>query len=201
MKSQYSHFIISDYVNAARHIDMSTYAPAQWKRLLYLGLSFSLCGVIAIVLPNFVTLALNVLLGIIVLSIGVLSAYYALSARPYSDDSWPAVSSVVLIVCGLLLLFNPLIGAVSLTLILAIFFILTGLGKLALAEIIRPYITWNWVLISGLIDIGLSFFILFNLVEVSNNLLGILLGISFLMQGWWNIRLALNLRKLNIPLN
>ena len=150
---------------------------------------------------NFVTLALNVLLGFIVLIIGFLSAYYAMSARPYSDDRWPAVSSVVLIICGLLLFFNPVIGAVSLTLIIATFFIFTGLGKLALAEIIRPNTTWNWILISGLVDIGLSFLIFFNLVEVSNNLLGILLGISFLVQGWWNIRLALNLRKLNISLN
>ena len=195
MRSRLSHFISlhSSVVNdgAAN----TGFAPSQWRWLLNLGIGFLVSGMIAIALPQLVTSTLNVLFGVLLLLIGIATAYYAYQVRFMSYDRWPSLTSLTLIVCGLLLIVFPKFGAISITLIIAIFFIFTGLGKLTLAQLIRPHTTRLWIFFSGFIDLCLSFLIFFNLNNTADWLLGLLLGISLIVQGLWNIRLSLLIRK------
>jgi len=84
-------------------------------------------------------------------------------------------------VIGLFVLRNPVIGAVALTLASGVAFFASGLTRLAWSFTDRQ---GRFVLfISGLISLGLGFFVLFNLGAATLVLLGTLLGVQTLLEG------------------
>lgn len=82
---------------------------------------------------------------------------------------------------GLFFLRNPTIGALSLTLLAGSMFLATGLVRIFLGFQVSEA---RWVLvISGLISVTLGLLVLFNLLEATLTLLGILLGVQTLLEG------------------
>ncbi len=188
--------ILNNSSRSGRILDIDV-RQEQWQRLFKLGVVFLIAGILTIALSQFITSAVNVFLGVILLVTGVLSFVYAVSIRNYSQDRWPWYTAISLIIIGILLIINPTIGAISITLLLGIFFMFTGLGKLTLGQVVKNKPVSKWVLINGFIDILLSFLIFFNLQNFAAWLLGALLGISLCMQGLWNIRLAKNIQQIS----
>lgn len=95
---------------------------------------------------------------------------------------WSAVlGGAILAVIGLFILRNPVVGAVALTLGAGVTFFVSGLTRMAWAfgaESGRLLL-----ILSGLVSLGLGFFVLFNLGAATLTLLGTLLGIQTLLEG------------------
>lgn len=86
-----------------------------------------------------------------------------------------------LTVMGLFILRNPVVGAVALTLASGVVFFASGLTRMAWAFTDRQ---GRFVLfLSGLVSVGLGFFVLFNLGAATLTLLGTLLGVQTLLEG------------------
>jgi uncharacterized membrane protein HdeD (DUF308 family) len=79
---------------------------------------------------------------------------------------------------------------VLLTLLLAAVFVIDGAAQLALAFELRPVDGWGWMLLSGIIAIGVGMLLAAELQEMSLVTLGILLGVSFLITGLARIVLS-----------
>lgn len=95
---------------------------------------------------------------------------------------WSAVlGGAVLTVVGLFILRNPAVGAVALTLASGMTFFVSGLARMAWSFAEGP---GRLVLfVSGLVSLGLGFYVLFNLGTATLVLLGTLLGIQTLLEG------------------
>jgi uncharacterized membrane protein HdeD (DUF308 family) len=121
------------------------------------------------------------LLGWMALIAGILLAAGAF-AKMRSGGFWSAAfGGVVLIVLGLFILRNPLMGALTITLLTGALFLSTGLARIAGAGHFGPD---RWlIVISGIISVGLGLFVLFNIVSASLTLVGVLLGIQTLIEG------------------
>ena len=121
------------------------------------------------------------LLGWMALIAGILLAAGAFS-KMRSGGFWSAAfGGVVLIVLGLFILRNPLMGALTITLLTGALFLSTGLARIAGAG---HFGADRWlIVISGLISVGLGLFVLFNIVSASLTLVGVLLGIQTLIEG------------------
>ena len=87
------------------------------------------------------------------------------------------------LIAGLFLVFNPISGALSLTILLGVLFLIQGAFELALAFEMRPAANWIWMLLSGLASVILAIVIALGLPGISVVALGILLGINFLSTG------------------
>ena len=74
---------------------------------------------------------------------------------------WQGLSGLVYLVGGLLAFFNPLAGAVALTLVLAATFIVDGLVRIALALGSRPLDHWGLVLAGGIVSLLVGLYIAF----------------------------------------
>ena len=99
-----------------------------------------------------------------------------------SGGFWSAaIGGALLAVIGLIFLRNPLVGALTLTLIAGSLFLVSGLVRIV-ASFQVPQARWA-LLLSGLISAGLGLLVLFNLVEATLTLLGILLGIQAIVEG------------------
>lgn len=102
--------------------------------------------------------------------------------RIKSGGFWSAVlGGAILTVIGLFVLRNPVVGAVALTLGAGVTFFVSGLTRIAWAFAADK--GRILLIISGLVSLGLGFFVLFNLGAATLALLGTLLGIQTLLEG------------------
>lgn len=152
-------------------------------RLFWLGLLLILLGIAAIAFPEFGTLAATLLTGWTLLIAGVLifvSSFWIHGTGPFFAANLFGLLSGA---AGVFLLFNPLAGAVALTLILGIMFMFQGASELVFALEVRPAKGWGGMLVSGLASVALAIIIVSGWPGISAVALGILLGINFLTTG------------------
>ena len=91
---------------------------------------------------------------------------------------------------GILLLY-PLTGILSLTLVIAVFFMAGGLFRILLAFRLRPLDHWGWLLVSGILSLLLAAIILTQWPTAAAWLLGLLVGIDLMFSGWTLLMLGI----------
>ena len=96
------------------------------------GILMFICGLIAIALPLISSIGIVILLAWVILFAGVSHLIFAFHARGVGSVLWQILLAVLYIVAGIYLLINPLLGVVSLTLVLAVFLVLEGIIEIAL---------------------------------------------------------------------
>src|SRR6266851_5706329 len=106
------------------------------------------------------------------------------------------VLGMLAIAAGIVLLGWPISGAVSLTLLLIVFFVIEGVASIMYALEHKKELTgrWAWMLVSGIIDLILAVIILAGLPETAKWALGLLVGINMLFGGTSMIAIALHAR-------
>jgi uncharacterized membrane protein HdeD (DUF308 family) len=152
-------------------------------RLLWIGLAMALVGVAAIVFPMISTLVAALLVGWIFLLSGILMFAGAFSIHGTGPFFGALLISLLTTIAGVFLLFNPFAGALALTIVLAVVFLVQGAFETAFAFEMRPAQGWVWMLLSGAASVILALVIAVGLPAISAIALGILLGINFLSTG------------------
>jgi uncharacterized membrane protein HdeD (DUF308 family) len=147
------------------------------------GALFILLGVLAIAMPFAATLAANILIGVLLAVGGVFEIVRAFGMR----RTWRIVGTVlfglIALAAGVLLLFFPLEGILTLTAVVAVFFILGGLFRFLMAFDARPAGGWGWMVVSGILSIAIGVIILIAYPGAALWTLGVLLGVDFLFFG------------------
>jgi uncharacterized membrane protein HdeD (DUF308 family) len=169
----------------------------HWVLFLIEGIVLVILGVIAILVPLIATLALTILVGWLFLISGIVGLVTTFWARHAPGFWWSLISAIIGILAGLALLVSPVVGALSLTLVLIAFFIIEGVASIMYAVDHRRQLTgsWGWMLVSGIIDIILAGIILAGLPETAVWALGLLVGINMLFGGGAMIAMALAARQ------
>ena len=76
------------------------------------------------------------------------------------------------------------------TKVVSIFLLVSGVNKTALATAIKPLDSWAWLMFGGVLDIVLGLLILLNWTTVADWIVGLLFGVSLLVNGWWLIMIG-----------
>jgi len=66
------------------------------------------------------------------------------------------LGGILAVLGGLLIMVNPLLGLASLTLLLAIYFVVEGIMVIALGFKLKPVRGWGWTFFSGLVTLFLG---------------------------------------------
>ena len=161
------------------------------------GIVLLLLGALAILLPPFATLFVTIIIGWILLASGLMGWITTLRARHAPGFWWSLVSALLATAAGLILLISPQGGAVSLTLLLIVFFAIEGAASIMYAIEHRRELTgrWEWMLISGLIDLVLAAIIFTGLPGTAAWALGVLVGVNMIFGGAALIAIALHARR------
>lgn len=152
------------------------------------GIALVTLGVLALVLPMAAALAIELLLGWLILFGGVTQILHAFRSKGVSRFWWETGIGVLYCGIGLLLLLNPMQGLVTITLLLTILFLVEGIFKIVLAVQLMPESSWLWLLFSGLISASLGIIILLDIAGNASWVLGMMVGINFVFAGWALIR-------------
>jgi uncharacterized membrane protein HdeD (DUF308 family) len=168
----------------------------HWVLFLIEGIVLVVLGVLAILVPMVATFAVTVLIGWLFVISGVVGLITTFQMRNAPGFWWSLLSAVLGIVAGIVLLAWPIPGAISLTLLLTVFFIIEGVASIMYALEHRKELTgrWTWMLVSGIVDLILAFIILTGLPGTAAWALGLLVGINMLFGGTSMIAMALHAR-------
>lgn len=167
---------------------------ASSTRLMWLGIAMAIVGIAAIVFPIFSTLVAAILVGWVFLISGIVLFIGCFSVHGTGPFFGALLLSLLSIAAGVFLLFNPLAGAVALTLVVGILFIVQGAFELVFAFETRPHRGWVGMLISGIASVILAILIAAGWPAVSAIVLGILLGVNLLSTGIGYISVAQSLK-------
>jgi uncharacterized membrane protein HdeD (DUF308 family) len=169
----------------------------HWVLFLVEGIVLVVLGFLAIVIPPLATLAVTIFLGWLFLISGIVGLVTTFWARNAPGFWWSLFSAVLAIAAGLVLLIEPISGAVSLTLLLIVFFVIEGVLSIMYAFEHKKELSgrWGWMLVSGIIDLILAGIILIGLPGTAAWALGLLVGINMLFGGSALIAMALHARS------
>jgi uncharacterized membrane protein HdeD (DUF308 family) len=170
---------------------------AHWRLFLIEGLLLLILGLLAIIVPRVATVAIEFLLGWLLLISGVIGLITTLRMRSAPGVGWAMVSAFLGIAVGLILLWWPLSGAVTMALILTVFFLIEGIASILYALDHKRELSgrWGWMLFSGLIDLLLAGLIFFGLPGTAAWAIGLLVGINMIFGGSALIGMALRARS------
>jgi uncharacterized membrane protein HdeD (DUF308 family) len=181
------------------NIDRLQQALAQavrehWVLFLVEGIVLVVLGVLAILVPMVATIAVAILIGWLFFISGVVGLITTFMMRNAPGFWWSLLSAVLGIVAGIILFGWPVLGAISLTLVLTAFFIIEGAASVMYALEHKKELTgrWTWMLVSGIVDLLLAFIILTGLPGTAVWALGLLVGINMLFGGTSLIAMALH---------
>jgi uncharacterized membrane protein HdeD (DUF308 family) len=168
----------------------------HWTLFLAEGIVLVVLGALAIFLPLFATLTVTIILGWILVASGIMGLATTFGARQAPGFRWSLLSALIAIAVGVLLLGEPITGAVSLTLVLIIFFIVEGISSIMYALEHRRELSgrWEWMLISGIVDLALATIIYAGLPGTAAWALGLLVGINMVMGGVALVAIAVHAR-------
>ena len=168
----------------------------HWVLFLIEGIVLVVLGILAIIVPPLATITFTLFLGWLFLISGIMGLITTFWARHTPGFWWSLLSAVLAVAAGIVLLVWPISGAISLTLLLIVFFIIEGVLTIMYAFEHKKDLSgrWGWMLVSGIIDLILAAIILVGLPGTAAWALGLLVGINMLFGGSALIAMALHAR-------
>jgi uncharacterized membrane protein HdeD (DUF308 family) len=157
------------------------------------GIGLIIVGGICIAGEVTATLATVLTFGWLLLFGGVLALIQAFRMRSWSGFFLCLLSALLRGFTGYLLIRYPLAGEVSLTLILASFFVVGGMFR-AIGAVALQFPKWGWAMCSGIVSVGLGIMLLTQLPVSSLWFIGLAIGIDFIFDGVSFVALANGLR-------
>lgn len=164
--------------------------------LIFLGVLTVIFGVIAVGSPLITGVAVAVFVGFLLLASGVTQVIHALKSKQWGTGFWGTAIGLLGVVAGLMMIFRPMIGLVTMTMLLAIYFLVDGISEIIAAFRIKPDQGWGWVLFNGIIAVLLGLMIWRQWPVSGAWAIGLLVGIHILLTGWSMIILGTGARRI-----
>jgi len=162
---------------------------------LMMGIALVVLGLIAIGYTVEMTLISVLFLGWLLIIAGVLEVVHGFSRRPWSGFFINLLGGLLYAVAGMVMVANPALAAVTLTLVIAVMLIVAGLFRLFIA-FSAPLHHRGWLILNGAISLVLGVMI-WRAWPVSGLwIIGMFIGIDMIVDGWTEIMLALSVRPL-----
>jgi uncharacterized membrane protein HdeD (DUF308 family) len=162
---------------------------------LILGIALFVLGIAAIVFPFFATLTVELLIGWVLTLSGGIQLVHGFRNTKWRGFIFSLFGALLSLGVGIMLLIYPLTGVLSLTLLIAVFLIADGLFRILLALRLRPFDHWAWLLLSGVLGLGLALIILSQWPQAAAWIIGLLVGIDLVFAGWTTMMLATAARR------
>jgi uncharacterized membrane protein HdeD (DUF308 family) len=165
----------------------------HWGWFLILGIALLLLGVAAVARSFAATVASMVFFGWLLVLASLIEFVDAFMVGQWAGFFSHVLLAIAFGIVGLLMVLKPVISAEALTLLMSIFFLISGLYQLLASLWIQG---WGWQAVNGIIAAGMGVLILAQWPVSGLWVIGLFVGIDLIFSGWTWIALALNLRRL-----
>lgn len=162
----------------------------KWSWVMVLGMAMLVLGSCAIIFPAVTSVSIELLLGILLL-IGAAGRFINMfSSSGWGDFFLRFLGTAIFLAAGVMLLVYPFGGTLTLTLLLAIFFVAEGVARIVTSLMSRERPGWGWMLLNGIVAFALGALIWVELPSSAAWAIGLLVGVYLIFEGWALIMLA-----------
>jgi uncharacterized membrane protein HdeD (DUF308 family) len=165
----------------------------KWSWFLVLGILLIVVGVLALGDTAAVTVISMVFLGWLLIFSAALHAVHWFRAREKSFFL-DLIGFIFDLVVGIILLTNPAAGAVALTLVLAVFFLVGGFMRI-IASFSFDAPNRAWAILNGIVAAVLGILLWIHWPVSGLWFIGLAIGIELIFRGWAWVMLALRMRR------
>jgi uncharacterized membrane protein HdeD (DUF308 family) len=172
----------------------------SWGWILAVGVALILLGFLLLNAYEIATLAWVYIYGWVLVIAGAAQLTYTFLARRWTGVFLHLLTGILDIVVGVLFVLKPDAGAEVLTLLLAAYFMVGGLFRIAASVLVwRRFPNAVWLLLTGAVALLLGLLIWQDWRESSKWVIGVFIGIKMLLNGWSLVMLSLTARNLPPP--
>ena len=173
--------IMTAWFNDLRLSDDDVRKARRW--LMVSAILALLGGAAAIVVPAVATLTMTIFIGWILVYSGVVMAIHSWTQRGAGRTWERTLQALLALVIGIYMVLFPGAGALSLTLTLIIWFVISGGLQLAAARQLRGLPGAGWMLFGGVLAILLAVLIALDLPSSAAWAIGLLVGVNLIFWG------------------
>jgi len=170
-----------------------TARPRRGVGYTILGVLVALLGLFAIFSPVVTGLAITLVLGVVLVVGAIFHFVAAFSGRGWKGFIFQILLAILYGIAGLSLFSNPIVGLVTLTLLLAAYLFASGIVEIVIGVRVHPASGWWLMVVSGVLSLVLGGMIFVGFPSTAAWALGLLVGVGLLSTGismvffgsWW----------------
>ncbi len=161
-------------------------------------------GLIAVASPFAAGLAVELVVGLMLICRGSMQFYYGVKVRHWGKGfgSYIGLGSIVMsffsVVCGVLLLMHPLTGIALLTMFLAAYLMISGIFDIVHSIELREVTGWFMLLLNGLVGLVFGVMIWQQWPVSGSWAIGLIFGASLMLSGASLVALGFTARWVRI---
>jgi uncharacterized membrane protein HdeD (DUF308 family) len=167
----------------------------KWGWFLALGIALIFLGTVALGSSVFMTIVSVVFFGVLLTIAGALQAVHAFWRREWNGFFIDLLGGLLYLVVGLMISANPAAGAVTLTLLISVFLMVTGVFRIVGSLAVRVH-HGPWLVLSGVVNLILGVMIWRQWPLSGLWVIGLFVGIDMIFNGWSLVMLALSVKNL-----
>ncbi len=194
--SSYSH---QDF--AVHEVAVSPEVRQSWTWFIAIGLAIGALGIAAVAFPFVATLAIELLVGWLLVINGALGLVHALRSKRWQGFAFSMVGALLSLVVGATLVLFPTAGIISLTVLATIFLAAGGMTRIVMALRLRPRDRWLLLAASGVLGVLLAATIILFLPQAASWIIGILVGVDLAFAGAIMTGLGMEARRVDKALS
>jgi uncharacterized membrane protein HdeD (DUF308 family) len=175
-----------------------THVASKWGWFVALGVALLLLGVFALGDVVAVTLISTIFIGAMLLVGGVFQVVHAFMVKTWSGFLLSMLGGIVYAVGGLLIMDEPVQGALVITLFLIAALMIGGILRIVVAVRHREMSGWWLMILSGLISVLIGFLLFVSFPWSGLWVLGTLIGVELLVQGVTWLMFGMALRRMRL---
>jgi uncharacterized membrane protein HdeD (DUF308 family) len=157
------------------------------------GIAFLVVGVLALLLPLVASLATGIYLGFMLCVAGGFAVAAGIANFGRRGAWLGLLLGLLSFLAGILVLYNPVVGAVSLIWVLGAWLFVGGIFQLAMG--VGAPVGRGWLLLVGIVDVLLGLLIFLMPPASAFAFLGYFVGISFVFRGLWSLFFTADLHR------
>ncbi|OAF10720.1 hypothetical protein AYJ54_10695 [Bradyrhizobium centrolobii] len=166
----------------------------KWGWFVALGVGELILGGIASTNLMAATLASVLVIGATMAAAGLFQIVHAFSVRGLRGFLFWLLAGIVYAAAGVIILYDPLLASFTLSLVVCAFLIAAGVMRTWAGFHMRPATGWPWIVAAGVLTFCVGILLVATWPAIGLWLLGAMLVVDLIFQGWGLIAFGLALR-------
>jgi uncharacterized membrane protein HdeD (DUF308 family) len=167
----------------------------HWWLFLLLGFLLVLGGIVAIAYPFVSSVGAVLVIGVVLIVSGIFTIIGAFWAGKWSALLLQLLVGVLYVMAGMAIRDAPVESTALLTMFIAAFFIVVGVFRI-IVSLLERFPQWGWALLNGVITLLAGVIIYDSFPASALWVIGLLVGLELLFNGWTWIMLSAVIRNL-----
>ena len=171
---------------------------SKWGWFLFLGVCLILAGVAAISYPVLATVSVAEVVGYVLLFGAGVEVASGIWGGSWGGFFLHLLGGLLYLFLGVLIIERPVQFAAASTLIMAVFFVASGLVRM-LSALMHRFDSWGWMFVSGLVTFALGVMVWRQWPADALWVIGTFVGIDLIFMGWSWVMLGIGLKAAPAP--